>query len=195
MKWSWKIGTLTGIELRIHVTFLLLLGWVGASHWIAGRSVDAALNGIAFILALFGCVLLHELGHSLAARRYGIPTRDITLLPIGGVARLERMPEKPAQELWVALAGPAVNVAISAALFVWLSITHSWAPLGQMHVASGPFVERLLVANVWLVLFNLIPAFPMDGGRVLPCSHHGWNMSGPRRLPPGSDKDWRSSSD
>lgn len=167
MKWSWKIGTLTGIELRIHVTFLLLLGWVGAAHWIAGRSVDAALNGVAFILALFGCVLLHELGHSLAARRYGIPTRDITLLPIGGVARLERMPEKPAQELWVALAGPAVNVAISAVLFVWLSITHAWAPLGQMHVASGPFLERLLIANVWLVGFNLIPAFPMDGGRVL----------------------------
>ncbi len=167
MKWSWKIGTLAGIETRIHLTFLLLLVWVGASHWIAGRSMDAALSGTAFILALFGCVLLHELGHALAARRYGIPTRDITLLPIGGVARLERMPEKPAQELWVALAGPAVNVAISAALFVWLSITHSWAPLGQMHVASGPFVERLLVANVWLVLFNLIPAFPMDGGRVL----------------------------
>jgi len=167
MKWSWKIGTLAGIELRIHLTFLLLLGWVGATHWMAGRSADAALNGVAFILALFGCVLLHELGHSLAARRYGIPTRDITLLPIGGVARLERMPEKPSQELWVALAGPAVNIAISAALFAWLSITHEWAPLGQMHVASGPFAERLLVANVWLVLFNLIPAFPMDGGRVL----------------------------
>ncbi len=167
MKWSWKIGTLAEIEMRLHVTFLLLLGWVGASHWIAGRSIDAALNGVAFILALFGCVLLHELGHSLAARKYGIPTRDITLLPIGGVARLERMPEKPAQELWVALAGPAVNVAISAALFVWLSATHQWAPVGQVHVASGPFFERLLLANVWLVLFNLVPAFPMDGGRVL----------------------------
>ena len=104
MKWSWKIGTLAGIETRIHLTFLLLLVWVGASHWIASRSMDAALSGTAFILALFGCVLLHELGHALAARRYGIPTRDITLLPIGGVARLERMPEKPAQELWVALA-------------------------------------------------------------------------------------------
>jgi Zn-dependent protease/CBS domain-containing protein len=167
MKWSWKIGTLAGVELRMHVTFLLLLGWVGATHWMAGRSVDAVLNGVAFILALFGCVLLHELGHSLAARRYGIPTRDITLLPIGGVARLERIPEKPSQELWVALAGPAVNVAISAVLFVWLSVTHGWAPVGQMHVASGPFFERLLIANVWLVLFNLIPAFPMDGGRVL----------------------------
>ena len=167
MKWSWKIGTLAGIELRIHVTFLLLLGWVGASHWMLKRSADAALAGVGFILALFACVVLHELGHALAARRYGIPTRDITLLPIGGLARLERMPEKPGQELWVALAGPAVNVAIAAALFGWLNVTHGWAPLAQLHVAYGPFLERLLVANVWLVLFNLVPAFPMDGGRVL----------------------------
>jgi Zn-dependent protease/CBS domain-containing protein len=167
MKWSWKIGTLTGIELRIHVTFLLLLGWVGANHWMLGKSLQAAIGGVAFILALFGCVLLHELGHSLAARKYGIPTRDITLLPIGGVARLERMPERPDQELWVALAGPAMNVVIAAVLFFWLSLTHGWTPLSQLHVAVGPFLERLLVANVSLVLFNLIPAFPMDGGRVL----------------------------
>ena len=167
MKWSWKIGTLAGIELRVHATFLLLLGWVGASHWLAGKSGDAILAGVGFILALFGCVLLHELGHALAARKYGIPTRDITLLPIGGLARLERMPEKPGQELWVALAGPAVNVAIAALLYAWLSVTHGWAPLSQLSVAAGPFVERLLIANVSLVLFNMIPAFPMDGGRVL----------------------------
>jgi Zn-dependent protease/CBS domain-containing protein len=167
MKWSWKIGTLAGIELRIHVTFLLLLGWVGASHWMLGKDVNAMLAGLGFILALFGCVLLHELGHSLAARKYGIPTRDITLLPIGGLARLERMPEKPRQELWVALAGPGVNLVIAAALFLGLGFTHAWAPLSQLKVASGPFLERLLIANVWLVLFNLIPAFPMDGGRVL----------------------------
>src|SRR5450759_3623390 len=149
MKWSWKIGTIAGIDLRIHVTFLLLLGWVGASHWMLGKSIDAMMDGVGFILALFGCVLLHELGHALAARRYGIPTRDITLLPIGGVARLERMPEKPGQELWVALAGPAVNVVIAAVLFLWLNLTHGWAPLGQLNVAVGPFVERLLIANVW----------------------------------------------
>jgi Zn-dependent protease/CBS domain-containing protein len=167
MKWSWKIGRLAGVELRIHATFLLLLGWVGVTHWLPGRSADAALNGVAFLLALFGCVLLHELGHSLAARKYGIPTRDITLLPIGGVARLERMPEKPGQELWVALAGPLVNVAIAGTLFVWLNVTQGWVPMSQMQVASGPFAERLLIANVGLVLFNLVPAFPMDGGRVL----------------------------
>ena len=167
MKWSWKIGKLAGIDLRIHATFLLLLGWVGASHWLRGKSLDAMLAGVGFIVALFGCVLLHELGHALAARRYGIPTRDITLLPIGGVARLERMPEKPGQELWVALAGPAVNVVIAAVLFAWLTLTHGWAPIGQLSVAAGPFLERLWLANLSLVLFNLIPAFPMDGGRVL----------------------------
>jgi Zn-dependent protease len=167
MKWSWKIGSLAGIELRIHATFLLLLAWVGATHWLTGKSAAAAANGVVFILALFACVLLHELGHSLAARRYGIPTRDITLLPIGGVARLERMPEKPGQELVVALAGPAVNVAIAAALFGWLAVTEGLAPLAQLTVAGGPMLERLLAANVMLVVFNLIPAFPMDGGRVL----------------------------
>jgi Zn-dependent protease/CBS domain-containing protein len=167
MKWSWKVGTLAGIDLRIHATFLLLLGWVAMSHWLVDKSFKSIVFGISFILALFGCILLHELGHALAARRYGIPTRDITLLPIGGLARLERMPEHPRQELWVALAGPAVNVAIAAMLYLWLTATHSWAPLGQLSVAGGPFMERLLVANVGLVLFNLVPAFPMDGGRVL----------------------------
>jgi Zn-dependent protease len=167
MKWSWKIGTLAGIDLRIHATFLLLLAWVGAGHWLQGRSLEAMLAGVSFILALFACVLLHELGHALAARRYGIPTRDITLLPIGGLARLERMPDKPSQELWVALAGPVVNVIIAAVLFAWLTLARAWAPIGELGVAAGPFLERLWLANVWLVLFNLIPAFPMDGGRVL----------------------------
>ncbi len=167
MRWSWRIGSLAGIELRIHATFLLLVAWVGAAHWASGRSLDAVLGGVFFILALFACVVLHELGHAMAARQFGIPTRDITLLPIGGVARLERMPEKPEQELWVAVAGPLVNVAIAAGLFVWLTVSHAWAPLGQLHVASGPLLARLMVANVTLVAFNLIPAFPMDGGRVL----------------------------
>ncbi len=167
MKWSWKIGQLSGIEIRIHATFVVLLGWIGASNWMAGRSMLATLAALGFILALFTCVVLHELGHALAARRFGIGTRDITLLPIGGLARLARVPEDPRQELWIALAGPAVNVGIASALFVWLTLTHGWEPFSHLGVAAGPFLERLMVVNVWLVLFNLIPAFPMDGGRVL----------------------------
>ena len=167
MKWNWKIGKLAGIDLYIHATFLLLLGWVALSHWTASKSVTAVVAGVVFILALFACVLLHELGHALAARRFGIATKDITLLPIGGLARLERMPEKPSEELWVALAGPAVNVVIAAALYIWLTLMQGPVALSQMGMASGTFLERILFANVWLVVFNLIPAFPMDGGRVL----------------------------
>jgi Zn-dependent protease len=166
MKWSWRVGTVAGIGLYVHGTFLLLVAWVGVTHWLRGGSA-AALAGVAFILALFACVVLHELGHALTARRYGIRTRDITLLPIGGVARLERMPDDPRQEVWVALAGPAVNVAIAAGLYAWLHLSETLRPLATLSVTGGPFIERLLVVNVSLVLFNLLPAFPMDGGRVL----------------------------
>ncbi len=167
MKWSWKLGRFAGIDVYIHATFLLLLAWVGGSHLVQDRSLAAAVNGVAFILALFLCVVLHEYGHALTARKYGIATRDITLLPIGGVARLERMPDDPRQELWVALAGPLVNVVIAAILFAWLTLTSTFEPLETLGVSSGSFIERLLAVNVSLVVFNLLPAFPMDGGRVL----------------------------
>ncbi|MCC6491791.1 MAG: site-2 protease family protein [Pirellulales bacterium] len=167
MRWSWKIGRLWGVDVYVHATFFLLLAWVAIEHWSAARSAAAVVEGVAFILAIFGCVLLHELGHAAAARRYGIPTHDITLYPIGGVARLERMPDEPLQELWVAAAGPLVNVAIAAGLYVLLATLDQWTPVEQMGVARGAFLARLLIVNVLLVLFNLIPAFPMDGGRML----------------------------
>jgi Zn-dependent protease/CBS domain-containing protein len=167
MKWSWKIGTFAGIDVFIHATFLLIVGWIGLSYWQQTRTLSGTLEGILFTLILFGCVVLHEFGHALTARRYGIKTRDIVLYPIGGVARLERMPDKPIQEFWVALAGPAVNVVIAALLFGWLIISGTLTPLTSLSMTGGPFVERLMMVNVSLVLFNLIPAFPMDGGRVL----------------------------
>ena len=167
MKWQWKLGTFAGIDVFIHATFLLIVGWYGLTYWLESRSFAAVIEGIAFILLLFLAVTLHEYGHALTARKFGIKTRDITLYPIGGVARLERMPEKPIQELWVALAGPAVNVVIALGLFGYLIITNAFVPLSQLTLTTGSFVERLMLVNVSLVLFNLIPAFPMDGGRVL----------------------------
>ena len=167
MKWSIKIGRLLGINVYLHFTFLLLLGFLGFLYWRATGDTVATLQGVAFIVALFGCVVLHELGHALMARRYGIQTRDITLLPIGGIARLEKMPEKPMQEFWVALAGPAVNVVIAAVLFVSLAATSGFVPAEEISLTGGSFWQRLMVLNVILVAFNLLPAFPMDGGRVL----------------------------
>jgi Zn-dependent protease/predicted transcriptional regulator len=172
MKWSWRVGSIAGIALYLHATFLLLLAWVAIDGYQRAGEVAAALSGVLFVLAVFGSVVLHELGHALAARRFGIKTRDITLLPIGGVARLERMPREPRHELVVALAGPAVNVVIAGLLYVWLSSTGRIPTfVGSASLSTGfldrAFAARLLAVNLWLVLFNLIPAFPMDGGRVL----------------------------
>jgi Zn-dependent protease len=160
-----KLGSIAGIRLQIHWTFSLIIVWVLATSLLAGKDWLAAIASVAFVLILFGCVILHELGHALAARWYGIPTRDITLLPIGGVARLERMPRKPSQELVVALAGPAVNVVIAAALFATLAPVGAWGL--ALPGGSGTFLQQLMFVNVALVVFNLLPAFPLDGGRVL----------------------------
>jgi Zn-dependent protease/CBS domain-containing protein len=167
MKWQWKLGRFAGIDVYMHATFLLLIGWVGYSYWLAHRVWAEVFNGVLFILALFLCVVLHEYGHALTARRYGIKTRDITLYPIGGVARLERMPDKPIEELWVALMGPAVNLVIAAGLFGYLFLTNNLVPLRDLTITSGSFLARLMIINISLVIFNLLPAFPMDGGRVL----------------------------
>ena len=117
MKWSLKLGSFAGIRVYLHWTFVLLLGWILFSHIGKGHDLVEAWNSVGFIIAIFGCVLLHEFGHALTAKHYGIHTRDITLLPIGGIARLERLPENPRHELWVTLAGPAVNVVIAGILF------------------------------------------------------------------------------
>lgn len=191
MKWSWKLGEIAGIGVFLHATFLILLGWIGVVHFVRGDDLGDALHGFVFLAALFGIIVLHELGHALAARRYGIQTRDITLLPIGGVARLERMPEDPRQELVVAAAGPAVNVALAilclAGIWIFAGIG-GWNEtlnqglgelsfltdedielnsLSDVPVIGANFLAKMLVVNVILVLFNMLPAFPMDGGRVL----------------------------
>jgi Zn-dependent protease/CBS domain-containing protein len=172
MKWSWRAGSLLGIALYVHATFVLLLAWVAIGDYRRSGSAVSALNGVLFVLAVFATVVLHELGHALAARRYGIKTKDITLLPIGGVARLERMPRDPKQELLVALAGPAVNLVIAGFLYLSLRFTGGIPAILDSATLSAGFLQRgflvrLLAVNLWLVLFNLIPAFPMDGGRVL----------------------------
>ena len=167
MRWSFKIGKLAGIDVFIHFTFFLLLAWIALIQYSQNQSLSAAMAGIVFILAVFACVVLHELGHALTARKYGIKTRDIILLPIGGVARLEKMPDKPTQELWVALAGPAVNIVIAAVLAGYLYASNSFTPIGQLTHSSATFAERIMAVNIFLVVFNMIPAFPMDGGRVL----------------------------
>jgi Zn-dependent protease/CBS domain-containing protein len=167
MAWRWRLGELFGIVVYVHVTFLLLIGWVALRHFLSGQGLWGALGGILLILLLFACVVMHEYGHALTARRYGIATRDITLLPIGGVARLERMPRNPVQELWVALAGPAVNVGIAAVLFLLLLLSHGVASLADVRLVDGNLPRNLMWWNLGMAVFNLLPAFPMDGGRVL----------------------------
>jgi Zn-dependent protease/predicted transcriptional regulator len=151
----------------VHFTFALLIGWIFIAHLSAGHSVGRAFEGVGFILALFVCVVLHEFGHALTAKHYGVRTRDITLLPIGGVARLERIPEKPMQEFWVAIAGPAVNVVIAALLLAVLLVADQANRLMEIEWFRGRFLAQLMWVNLFIVGFNLLPAFPMDGGRVL----------------------------
>ena len=167
MKWSLKLGSFAGIRVYVHWTFALLLGWILLSHIGQGHDWSEAWRGVGFILALFGCVLLHEFGHALTAKHYGIRTQDITLLPIGGIARLERLPENPRHELWVTLAGPAVNVVIAGILFAVLTLAYPVSEFSQAKFLQGNLLARLMWVNVFLGAFNLLPAFPMDGGRVL----------------------------
>jgi Zn-dependent protease len=164
MRMSWKLGRVAGIDVFLHPTFLILLMLVG---WTQG-----GLESVVLVSAVFGCVLLHELGHALTARRFGIQTEDITLYPIGGVARLQRMPREPGAELLIALAGPAVNVLIVLAL----ALVHGLVGFDGVWIEQplADFVAVLMAINLGLAAFNLIPAFPMDGGRVLRALLSGW---------------------
>ncbi|WP_182868085.1 site-2 protease family protein [Stieleria mannarensis] len=167
---SIRLGRLAGIDLKMHWTFLLLIAWVGGSALVGTGTLTAAAANIALVLCVFACVVAHEYGHALTARRYGIPTEDITLLPIGGVARLQSIPEKPLQELAVAIAGPLVNVAIAVVIGAGLLLSSHNAFSAEFFNPAGgigAFLRSLLVINIALVVFNLIPAFPMDGGRML----------------------------
>lgn len=167
MSWSVVLGRIAGTEVRVHLTFFLLIGWFAISAGARGGQ-PAAIDSVALILSVFACVLAHEFGHVLVARRFGIGTRDITLLPIGGVASIERMPDRPGQELLIALAGPAVNVVIALLLFtVFGARLDAERMTPSIEDRNIDFVTRLALVNVMLVMFNLIPAFPMDGGRVL----------------------------
>jgi Zn-dependent protease len=166
VKWSWQAGTVAGIRVRVHSTFLILVAWFALSYWQATGSVAAVVYGVVFILALFGCVLLHELGHALTAARFGVRTRSITLLPIGGIAAVEKMPENPRLEIVIALAGPAVNLVIALLLWLYLEASGGLVPWEELGLVTGAFWQRLMLVNVLLAGFNLLPAFPMDGGRV-----------------------------
>lgn len=165
MGWSLTLGRIDGIKVRVHVTFILFLAWIGASFWQSGGP-QAAVQGLAYIVLLFGCVVAHEFGHILTARHFGADTEDVILLPIGGVARMKRIPEAPGQELWVALAGPAVNLAIAAVLVAVLGPRAVVDAFGSGD-AQWHLLPDLAAANLFLAVFNLLPAFPMDGGRVL----------------------------
>src|SRR4029077_15317441 len=165
MSWSLTIGRFGATAVRVHLTFFLLLAWIGVSAWEKG-GLPAARDSVLFIALIFTCVVLHEFGHIIMARRFGIETPDVILLPIGGVARMPRMPQKPAQELAVAIAGPMGNVAIAFLLFLVLG-TIQPDDLTRIEDPRVSFLARLAAANVFLVIFNMIPAFPMDGGRVL----------------------------
>ncbi|HUI94814.1 MAG TPA: site-2 protease family protein [Xanthobacteraceae bacterium] len=166
MSWSVNIGSIAGTAVRIHFTFLLFLVWIFVASWASGGPA-AAWDGLAFMLLLFACVLAHEFGHIFTARAFGVPTPDVTLLPIGGVARLARIPEAPSQEFLIAIAGPLVNVVIAGALIMLAGAHLDPRDLAAVDSTKVSLIDRLAEVNLFLAVFNMIPAFPMDGGRVL----------------------------
>jgi Zn-dependent protease/CBS domain-containing protein len=172
-RWSWRLGSIAGIPIYIHATFVLLLAWVAMSHLGASHEIAMIAKGLVLVLCVFAIVVLHELGHALVARHFGIPTHDITLYPIGGISRLDHMPEQPRRELLIAIAGPAVNAVLALVIYAGLQLSGTGAD-GDPLTIGGAFVVQLLWINISLVVFNLLPAFPMDGGRVLRATLAVW---------------------
>ena len=166
MSWSLNIGKVAGTVVRVHITFLLFLAWIFAASYASGGAATA-WDSLVFMVLLFLCVLLHEFGHIFTARAFGVPTPYVTLLPIGGVAQLERIPEEPWEEFLIAIAGPLVNVAITLLLVFVAGAELQPSAAAAVDNLKIPLVDRLAAVNLFLALFNLIPAFPMDGGRVL----------------------------
>lgn len=163
-RWAFGLCTVSGIPVRIHVTFLLLLAWLAYKALVGGG--PGAIPGILFVLAIFTCVVLHELGHSVVAQARGVTVHEIVLYPIGGIARLGHMPPA-AQELQIAIAGPLVNVVIAVSLYVGLQARAAFQPMDALRLGDGFWWQELMIANVFLAAFNLLPAYPMDGGRIL----------------------------
>src|ERR1051326_3193539 len=168
MKSSWRLATISGIKVSVHWTFFLLLLWVLFSTYQQTKNFDQAGIMVLFILAIFVCVVLHEFGHALMAKSFGIKTKSITLLPIGGIAQMEQFPEKPSQELLIAFAGPAVNIVIAGIFYLVMFSMKLVPSVSQpISISGNNFLFYLFSSNIALAIFNLIPAFPMDGGRVL----------------------------
>ena len=165
MGWSITVGSIAGTKVRIHVTFLLLLAWIFFANYLS-TGPQAAWDALLFVVLLFLCVLLHEFGHIFTARAFGVSTPDVILLPIGGVSRLEHIPERPREEFLVAIAGPAVNVVIAGLLVVFGGAKLGMNSLATIENTSQGFIDQLAMVNLFLAVFNLLPAFPMDGGRV-----------------------------
>jgi Zn-dependent protease len=165
--WSWRLGEVAGIGIHLHLSLLVILGWLFVAQLAMGRSTNHAIASLALLATVFAIIVVHELAHALVARRFGCTTRDITLWAIGGVARLDHMPEKPRQELAVALAGPAVNLAIAGVLALMIAAAGGSLDPAALGRPEGSFATKLLWVNISLAAFNLVPAFPMDGGRVL----------------------------
>jgi Zn-dependent protease/CBS domain-containing protein len=168
MKHSLTLGRPFGIRIAVHWTFLLIIAWVIFLNLQQGATAQQVLYSVLFIIAIFICVVIHELSHSLTARRYGIPTKSITLLPIGGLADLQKMPEKPQQEFAVSVAGPLSNIVIALIITIVLLITNNLnlSSTYFQSITGKNFFIVLMFANLMLAVFNLLPAFPMDGGRI-----------------------------